>query len=54
MAPVLPVNVNVVLLVPVQTVAPPEIVPATDVGLTVTLTDSVLAGLHAPLDNTAL
>ena len=54
MFPVLPANVNVVLLAPVQTVAAPEIVPATDLGLTVTETAVVVAGSHAPLDSIAL
>ena len=36
-APVLPLKVNVVLLVPLQTVAEPARVPPTEVGLTVTV-----------------
>jgi hypothetical protein len=36
--PVLPDSVSVVLFVPVQTVAAPLIVPATDVGVTVATT----------------
>ena len=47
-------KVNVVLLVPVQTVAAPEIVPATDLANTFTTTESVLSDSHAPLDNIAL
>ena len=50
----LPANVNMVLLVPVQTVAAPEIVPDTDLGFTVTETESVMSELQAPLDTTAL
>jgi hypothetical protein len=36
--PVLPDSVSVVLFVPVQTVAAPLIVPATDIGVTVATT----------------
>ena len=36
-APVLPLKVNVVLLVPLHTVAEPARVPPTEVGLTVTV-----------------
>jgi hypothetical protein len=36
--PVLPESVNVVLFVPVHTVAPPLMVPATDIGVTVATT----------------
>ena len=54
MFPVLPVKVKVVLLVPVQTVAAPEIVPATYLGLTVTETNKVVAGSQAPLDTNTL
>ena len=39
---------------PVQTVAPPETVPPTDAGLTVTVTVVLFAELHAPLVSTAL
>ena len=52
--PVLPLNVKVVLFVPVQTVAPPATVPPTDVGDTVTVAVAEFADEHAPLVTTAL
>jgi hypothetical protein len=44
----------VVELVPVQTVAPPETVPPTDAGLTVTVAIALFAALHGLLVSTAL
>ena len=52
--PVFPDNVNTVLLVPEQTVAAPETVPDTDVGLTVIVADAVVAAAQDPLVTTAL
>ena len=52
--PVLPLSVSTVLFVPVQTVAAPLIVPATEAGLTVTVALAVLAAVHTPLVTTAL
>jgi hypothetical protein len=52
--PVLPESVKVVLLLPVHTVAAPVIVPATDIGFTVTVALAVLAAAHTPLVTTAL
>ena len=51
--PVFPVKVSAVLLVPVQTVAAPLMLPATDVGLTAIVTLDVVAELHTPLVTTA-
>ena len=51
--PVFPLKVSTVLLVPVQTVAAPLMLPATDVGLTAIVTLEVVAELHAPLVTTA-
>ena len=51
--PVFPPKVSTVLLVPVQTVAAPLMLPATDVGLTAIVTLEVVAELHAPLVTTA-
>ena len=51
--PVLPLSVSVVLLVPVQTVAAPLTVPATDVGLTVMVTLALFAAVQTPLVTTA-
>ena len=53
MVPVFPLKVSTVLLVPVQTVAAPVMLPATDVGLTAIVTLEVVAELHAPLVTTA-
>ena len=50
--PVLPLNVNVVLLLPVQTVVAPPIVPATLVGLTVMVDTVDVSLLHTPLVTT--
>ena len=52
--PVFPVKVSTVLLVPVQTVAAPEMLPATDVGFTVIVTLEVVAEEQTPLVTTAL
>ncbi len=52
--PVLPDSVKVVLFVPVQTDAAPEMVPATDTGFTVMVALVLLAALHTPLVTTAL
>ena len=52
--PVLPVRVNTVLLVPVQTVVAPAMDPATEVGLTVIVTLEVVADEQTPLVETAL
>ena len=54
MVPVLPLNVNVVLLVPVQTVVAPLIVPATEVGSTFIVTDGDNTEAQAPLVTDAL
>ena len=51
--PVFPVKVSMVLLVPVQTVAAPLMLPATDVGLTVIVTLGVVAEEQTPLVTTA-
>ena len=53
-APVKPLKVKVVELVPVQTVALPATVPPTDIGPTVTVAIALLAELHGPLVSTAL
>ena len=53
MEPVFPDNVNVVLFVPVHTVAPPAIVPPTEAGLTVTVAVPEFADAHEPLVITA-
>jgi hypothetical protein len=50
--PVCPLNVNVVELVPVQTVVLPATVPPTE-DITVTVADP-LAAVHEPLVSTAL
>ena len=52
--PVLPLRVNTVLLVPVQTVVAPVIDPATEVGFTVIVTLEVVAEEQTPLVETAL
>ena len=51
--PVLPLKVNTVLLVPVQTAVAPAMLPATDVGLTVMVILEVVAELQTPLVTTA-
>ena len=51
--PVLPLSVNVVLFVPVQTVVAPPIVPATLVGLTVMVDTDEISLLQTPLVTTA-
>ena len=51
--PVFPLKVSTVLLVPVQTVVAPEMLPETDVGLTFIVTLDVVAEPHAPLVTTA-
>ena len=48
----LPLRVNVVLFVPVQTVVAPPIVPATLVGLTVIVDTVDVSLLHTPLVTT--
>ena len=53
-APVCPLNVNVVELIPVQTVVLPAMVPPTDAGFTVTVAVALLAVVQAPLVSTAL
>ena len=52
--PVFPDKVNTVLLVPEQAVAAPEMVPDTEVGLTVIVAAPVVAEAHVPLVTTAL
>ena len=52
--PVFPDKVKSVLLVPEQTVVAPEIVPATEVGLTVIVAAPVVAEAQDPLITTAL
>jgi len=52
--PILPLNVSVVEFIPVQTVAPPAIVPPTDAGETVTVAEALFAAAQAPLVITAL
>ena len=47
--PVWPLKVNSVEFVPVHTVAPPAIVPPTDVGETVTVAVALFVDEHAPL-----
>ena len=51
--PVCPDNVNVVLLLPEQTVAEPAIEPPTETGSTVTVASLELAVEHTPLCTTA-
>ena len=51
--PVFPLKVSTVLLVPVQTVAAPVMLPATDAGVTVIVTLEVFAGAQTPLVITA-
>ena len=52
--PVFPLKVSTVLLVPVQTVAAPLMLPETEVGVTVIVTLDVVAGAQTPLVTTAL
>ena len=52
--PVLPLKVKTVLLVPVQTVAAPLMLPETDAGFTVIVTLDVVAEEQTPLVTTAL
>ena len=52
--PILPLKVNTVLLVPVQTVAAPVMLPATEVGFTAIVTLEVVADEQTPLVTTAL
>ena len=49
-----PDKVNTVEFVPEQTVVAPAIVPATEVGLTVIVTEAVVADEQTPLVTTAL
>ena len=51
--PVFPLKVKTVLLVPVQTVAAPLMLPATDAGVTVIVTLDVVAEEQTPLVATA-
>ena len=53
-APVLPLNVNVVEFAPVQTVALPATDPPTEIGETVTVAEALFAAAQAPLLSTAL
>ena len=53
-APVCPLKVKVVELVPVQTVVLPATIPPIDNGLTVTVATALLVALQAPLVSTAL
>ncbi|MEQ9490909.1 MAG: hypothetical protein RIM72_18175, partial [Alphaproteobacteria bacterium] len=53
MLPVWPLSVKVVLFVPLHTVAPPEILPPTDPGPTVTVAVLLFAELQDPLVTTA-
>ena len=53
-APILPFKVSEVLLVPEQTEVAPEIEPATDVGLTVIVTDGDVAEPQLPFVTKAL
>ena len=53
MLPVLPLKVSTVLLVPVQTVVAPLMLPATDAGVTVIVTLDVVAAEQVPLVTTA-
>ena len=46
--PVFPVNVNVPLVEPEQIFAPPETLPPTEVGLTVTVVAVEVSGLQLP------
>ena len=52
--PVLPLRFRIVLLVPVQTVVAPEMLPAMEVGFTVMVTLDVALEEHTPLVTTAL
>ena len=52
--PVFPLKVKVVLLVPVQTVAAPLILPETEVGVTFITTPDEVAEEQTPLVTTAL
>ena len=52
--PVFPDKVNTVAFVPEQTVVAPVIVPATEIGLTVIVTEAVVADEQTPLVTTAL
>ncbi len=54
MLPVLPESVSVVLFVPVQTVAAPAMLPATEAGETVIVAALVVAEAQDPLVTTAL
>ena len=51
--PVFPLKVSTVLLVPLQTVVAPVMLPATDAGVTVIVTLEVFAGAQTPLVITA-
>ena len=52
--PVCPLSVNVPLVVPEQMVVPPLTLPATVVGLTITIVESEFAIPQEPLCTTAL
>ena len=51
--PVCPLHVNVVLFVPEHTVAPPEMLPPTELAFTVIVAQELFADEHAPLVTTA-
>ena len=51
--PVMPLNVNDVLFVPVHTVALPAMLPPTEAWFTVTFATVLFAGAHTPLVTTA-
>ena len=53
MLPLLPFNVKTVLLVPVQTLVAPLMLPATAAVFTLTTTFAVVAGEQTPLLKTA-
>ena len=51
--PVCPLKVSVDVLVPVQTVWPPDKVPPTVAGLTVSVTEALVSAAQTPLVTTA-
>ncbi len=53
MVPVLPLSVSSVLLVPVQTAVPPEMVPPTEPEPTVMVATVLVAEVQGPLVTTA-
>jgi hypothetical protein len=52
--PLLPVSVSIVLFVPVHTVSAPDMLPATDIGFTVTIALDEVAAEQTPLVATTL